>query len=67
MVIAEHAPVSEAARAVYMRVRAIFDQVNATGLGLGTLSLGMSQDLEAAMAAKALTAGARRAAPACRP
>lgn len=67
MVIAEHAPVSEAARAVYMRVRAIFDQVNATGLGLGTLSLGMNQGLEAAMAARALTAGPQRAAPACRP
>ncbi|MBS0499067.1 MAG: hypothetical protein H6927_05265 [Burkholderiaceae bacterium] len=67
MVIAEFAPASGAARAVYMRARAIFDQVNATGLGLGTLSLGMSQDLEAAMAARAFTAGARRAAPACRP
>lgn len=50
-----------------MRVRAIFDQVNAAGLGLGTLSLGMNQGLEAAMAARALTAGPQRAAPACRP
>ncbi|MBS0401670.1 YggS family pyridoxal phosphate-dependent enzyme [Ottowia pentelensis] len=51
MAIPEHAPDFEAARAVHMRARAIFDHMNAAGLGLDTLSLGMSADLEAAIAA----------------
>lgn len=51
MAIPEHAPDFEAARAIHMRARALFDQLNAAGLGLDTLSLGMSADLEAAIAA----------------
>lgn len=51
MAIPEPAPDCEAARAIHMRARALFDQLNATGLGLDTLSLGMSADLEAAIAA----------------
>ncbi len=47
----EPAPDFQAARAVHMRARAVFDQQNAAGLGLDTLSLGMSADLEAAIAA----------------
>ena len=41
----------EAARAVHASARALFDQLNADGLGLDTLSMGMSDDLEAAIAA----------------
>ncbi len=51
MAIPEPASDLEAARAVHMRARAIFDHINAAGLGLDTLSLGMSADLEAAIAA----------------
>ena len=51
MAIPEPAPGFEAARAVHMRAKAIFDHMNAAGLGLDTLSLGMSADLEAAIAA----------------
>lgn len=51
MAIPEPAPDFEAARAVHMRARALFDHMNAAGLGLDTLSLGMSADLEAAIAA----------------
>ena len=51
MAIPEPAPDFEAARAIHMRVKDLFDQLNATGLGLDTLSLGMSADLEAAIAA----------------
>ena len=47
----EPAPDFQAARAVHMRARAVFDQQNAAGLGLDTLSLGMSADLEPAIAA----------------
>ncbi len=39
----------EAARAVHARARALFDALNAQGLGLDTLSMGMSADLEAAV------------------
>ena len=51
MTIPEPAPDFEAARAVHMRAKTLFDQMNAAGLGLDTLSLGMSADLEAAIAA----------------
>ena len=51
MTIPEIAPDFEAARAVHAGARALFDQLNADGLGLDTLSMGMSDDLEAAIAA----------------
>ena len=51
MSIPEVAPDFEAARAVHAGARALFDQLNADGLGLDTLSMGMSDDLEAAIAA----------------
>ena len=51
MSIPEIAPDFEAARAVQASARALFDQLNADGLGLDTLSMGMSDDLEAAIAA----------------
>ena len=51
MTIPEPAPDFEAACAVHARARALFDQLNAEGLGLDTLSMGMSADLEAAVAA----------------
>jgi uncharacterized pyridoxal phosphate-containing UPF0001 family protein len=34
---------------VFMRVRALFDALNASDLALDTLSMGMSADLEAAI------------------
>ena len=49
MSIPEIAPDFEAARAVHASARALFDQLNADGLGLDTLSMGMSDDLEAAV------------------
>ena len=49
MSIPEIAPDFEAARAVHAGARALFDQLNADGLGLDTLSMGMSDDLEAAV------------------
>ena len=51
MSIPEIAPDFEAARALHASARALFDQLNADGLGLDTLSMGMSDDLEAAIAA----------------
>lgn len=51
MTIPEPAPDFEAARAVHARATALFDQMKAEGLGLDTLSMGMSADLEAAVAA----------------
>ena len=51
MSIPEIAPDFEAARAAHASARALFDQLNADGLGLDTLSMGMSDDLEAAIAA----------------
>ena len=51
MTIPEFAPDFEAARAVHASARALFDHLNAEGLGLDTLSMGMSDDLEAAIAA----------------
>ena len=51
MTIPEPAPDFIAARAVHMRARELFDSLNAAGLGLDTLSMGMTADLEAAIAA----------------
>ncbi|QTD45146.1 YggS family pyridoxal phosphate-dependent enzyme [Ottowia testudinis] len=51
MTIPEPAPDFEAARAVHANARALFDHLNAEGLALDTLSMGMSDDLEAAIAA----------------
>ncbi|MFT3778496.1 MAG: YggS family pyridoxal phosphate-dependent enzyme [Ottowia sp.] len=51
MTIPEPAPDFGAARAVHASARALFEQLNAAGLGLDTLSMGMSADLEAAVAA----------------
>ncbi|MDP3519246.1 MAG: YggS family pyridoxal phosphate-dependent enzyme [Hydrogenophaga sp.] len=51
MAIPEPAPDFDSARAVFAQVRALFDALNAQGLGLDTLSMGMSDDLEAAVAA----------------
>ena len=39
-----------AARALHAGAKAVFDQLNAAGLALDTLSMGMSADLEAAVA-----------------
>jgi pyridoxal phosphate enzyme (YggS family) len=39
-----------AACAVFSRARGLFDQINSTGMALDTLSMGMSDDLEAAIA-----------------
>ena len=49
MTIPEPAVDLEAARALHARARRLFDQLNAAGLGLDTLSMGMSADLEAAI------------------
>ncbi|MCL1962557.1 MAG: YggS family pyridoxal phosphate-dependent enzyme [Desulfovibrionaceae bacterium] len=51
MTIPEPAADFEAARAVHARAKVLFAQLNAAGLGLDTLSMGMSADLEAAVAA----------------
>jgi len=50
MCIPEPAPDFVAACAVFARARALFDQINSVGMGLDTLSMGMSADLEAAIA-----------------
>ena len=39
----------QAARALHTRARVLFDQLNADGLAMDTLSMGMSADLEAAI------------------
>ncbi|MBI3532694.1 MAG: YggS family pyridoxal phosphate-dependent enzyme [Burkholderiales bacterium] len=49
MCIPEPAPNFVAARDVFMRAKAIFDQINSSGLVLDTLSMGMTADLEAAI------------------
>ena len=49
MCIPEPAPDFEAACEVFARARALFDALNAQGLALDTLSMGMSADLEAAI------------------
>jgi hypothetical protein len=51
MTIPDVAPDFEAARALHASARALFDQINGAGLALDTLSMGMSADLEAAVAA----------------
>ena len=51
MAIPEPAPDFIAQRAVFMRAAAVFDQIREGGADIDTLSLGMSADLEAAVAA----------------
>jgi PLP dependent protein len=51
MAIPEPAPDFIAARAIHMRAAAVFDQIRAAGIEVDTLSLGMTADLEAAIAA----------------
>ncbi len=51
MCIPEPAPTFEAQRAVFLQAKALFDQLNRAGFALDTLSIGMSDDLEAAIAA----------------
>jgi pyridoxal phosphate enzyme (YggS family) len=51
MAIPEPAEGFEAQRAVHARTRTLFDQLRASGLDLDTLSMGMTGDLEAAIAA----------------
>ena len=43
----------DAQRALFEKARALFDALNARGMGLDTLSMGMSEDLDAAIAAGA--------------
>ncbi len=50
MCIPEPAPDFIAACALFTRARALFDQLNLAGMALDTLSMGMSADLEAAIA-----------------
>jgi pyridoxal phosphate enzyme (YggS family) len=50
MSIPEPTPDFVAACALFKSVKAIFDEINSQGLGLDTLSMGMSADLEAAIA-----------------
>ncbi len=52
MAIPEPAPDFEAACALHARAKALFDQINATGVlpvPMDTLSIGMTADLEAAI------------------
>jgi pyridoxal phosphate enzyme (YggS family) len=49
MSIPETAPDFVAACALFARVKAVFDALNAEGLALDTLSMGMSADMEAAI------------------
>ncbi|MDO5624237.1 MAG: YggS family pyridoxal phosphate-dependent enzyme [Pseudomonadota bacterium] len=51
MTIPEPAPDFKSAYAVHARAKALFDALNAAGLRLDTLSMGMSADMEAAIAA----------------
>jgi pyridoxal phosphate enzyme (YggS family) len=53
MTIPEPAPDFAAARAVHAQTRVLFEQLRSQGLALDTLSMGMSADLEAAVAAGA--------------
>jgi pyridoxal phosphate enzyme (YggS family) len=50
MLIPEPAPDFIAACAVFSGAKALFDAINQAGVGLDTLSMGMSADLEAAVA-----------------
>ncbi len=51
MTIPEPAADFESQRAVHLRARALFNQLRAQGLAVDTLSMGMTSDLEAAIAA----------------
>jgi pyridoxal phosphate enzyme (YggS family) len=51
MTIPEPAADFAAQKAVHLRARALFDELRAAGLALDTLSMGMTADLEAAVAA----------------
>jgi pyridoxal phosphate enzyme (YggS family) len=51
MCIPEPAPDPETQRAVFLKAKALFDAMNARGLGVDTLSMGMTDDLQAAVAA----------------
>ncbi len=51
MCIPDPLPDFDAQKAVFARARRLFDQLNDQGLELDTLSMGMSDDLEAAVAA----------------
>ena len=51
MAIPEPAAGFDAQRALFLKAAAVFDRINAAGIALDTLSLGMSADLEAAIAA----------------
>ena len=51
MCIPEPAPDFAMQRGLFLRAKVLFDQLNAQGLALDTLSMGMSDDLEAAVAA----------------
>jgi PLP dependent protein len=51
MTIPEPAPDFAAQKAVHLRARALFDELRDAGLALDTLSMGMTADLEAAIAA----------------
>jgi len=50
MCIPDPAPDFAAECALFKRARGLFDDLNAAGLRLDTLSMGMSADLEAAVA-----------------
>lgn len=50
MTIPEPTESDAAARAVHRQAKILFDKLNATGLALDTLSMGMTGDLEAAIA-----------------
>ena len=52
MTIPEPAPDFEAQLAVHLRASALFDELRAAGLALDTLSMGMTADLEAAIAGR---------------
>ena len=51
MAIPEPAPDFETQRALFLRATAVFEEMRGAGLEVDTLSLGMSADLEAAVAA----------------
>jgi pyridoxal phosphate enzyme (YggS family) len=51
MAIPEPAPDFETQRELFLRAAAVFDRLRSAGLAVDTLSLGMSADLEAAVAA----------------
>jgi uncharacterized pyridoxal phosphate-containing UPF0001 family protein len=50
MTIPEPAETDAAMRAVHRQTKELFDSLNAAGLRLDTLSMGMTADLEAAIA-----------------